>query len=68
MAKKIRFPLEMKDGIQVRNIYELKENFDIEDIVGYFLDGKLKKWLDARWYEEESEEVSKLDVSDSLSA
>lgn len=64
----VKFPLEMKDGVQVRNISELKENFDIEKVVGYFLDGKLKKWLDARWYEDESEEISKLDESDSLLA
>ena len=50
----VKFPLEMKDGVQVRNISELKENFDVEKVVGYFFDGKLKKWLDARWYEDES--------------
>ena len=41
-------------------------NFDIEKVVGYFLDGKLKKWLDARWYEDESEAISKLDEKDLL--
>ena len=25
----VKFPLEMKDGVQVRNISELKENFDV---------------------------------------
>ena len=36
----IKFPLEMKAGIQVRNINELKEHFDIERVMGYFVDGK----------------------------
>lgn len=31
----VKFPLEMKNGVQVRNISELKENFDIEKVVGY---------------------------------
>ena len=61
----VKFPLKMKDDVQVRNIAELKENFDIEKVVGYFLDGKLQKRLDDRWYEDESEEVSKLDSNDS---
>lgn len=62
----VKFPLEMKNGIQVRNISELKENFDVEKVVGYFLDGRLKKWLDARWYEEESEKISELEKNDPL--
>ena len=38
----IKFPLEMRNGVQVRNITELRENFDAEKVVGYFLEGKLK--------------------------
>ena len=64
----VKFPLEMKDGVQVRNISELRENFDVKKVVGYFLDGKLKKWLEARWYEDEAEAVSRLDANDSLLA
>ena len=60
----VKFPLEMSNGTQVRNISELKENFDVEKVVGYFLDGKLKKWLDARWYEEEAEAVENLKADD----
>lgn len=59
----IKFPLEMGEGVQVRNLSDLKENFDVERVVAYYLDGKLKKWLDARWYEEESEKVSGLDAN-----
>ena len=41
MVKKIKFPLEMKDGVKVRNLDELKEHFDLEKMVSYFLDGRL---------------------------
>ena len=61
----VKFPLEMKNGVMVRNIDELKENFDIEKVVGYFIDGKLLTWLEARYYEEETEAVSVLEKTDS---
>ena len=40
MAKRIKFPLEMGNGVQVRTIEELRENFDIEkegqvEIIGW---------------------------------
>lgn len=60
----IKFPLEMKDGVQVRNILDLKENFDVEKIVGYFLSGKLKSWLEARYYEEEADAIANLKDND----
>ena len=47
-TKKIKFALEMKDGIQVRNLEDLRDNFDLEKTVGYFLDGKLITWLNDR--------------------
>lgn len=61
----IKKPLEMKNGVQVRNITDLKENFDIEKIISYFLNGKLMTWLQDRYYEEEEEAVSKLSSNDS---
>lgn len=67
MAGKVRpFALEMKEGVHVRSITELKDNFDIEKVVGYFLDGKLKKWLDARYYEEELAAIEQLNEDDPL--
>lgn len=60
----VKFPLEVKNGVKARNITELKENFDVEKVIGYFLDEKLKNWLDARYYEEEAEAVKRLDSSD----
>lgn len=60
MAKKIRFPLKMKNGAEVRTLDELKENFDLESVLGYFTDGKLATWLADRYYDEKAEAVSAL--------
>lgn len=49
MVKKIRFPLEMKDGIKVRDLEELRENFSLERILFYLADGKLEIWLRDRY-------------------
>ena len=60
MVKKIRFPLEMEEGIKVRSIEELKKNFNLEKVVKYYLDGKLKIWLEHREYSEELEQLKQL--------
>ena len=60
MAKKIRFPLQMKDGAAVRTLEELREHFDLESVLGYFADGKLKTWLADRYYDEMAEKVADL--------
>lgn len=64
MAKKIKFPLVMRDDAEVRTMEELKEHFDIEKAVGYFLDGKLLSWLEARYYDTEADAVHALDKND----
>ena len=64
MAKKIRFPLVMKDGVEVRDIGELKENFSLEQILVYLEDGKLVKWLCDRSEEELAERVQALNQED----
>lgn len=63
MVRKIKFPLVMKNGAEVRGIEGLKENFDLESIVTYFLNGKLKIWLQQRNYINELELVIKLQDS-----
>lgn len=61
MGKRIiRFPLKMKNGEEVRTLDELKENFDLESVLGYFTDGKLVTWLSNRYYEDKAEAVSAL--------
>ena len=46
----IKFPLKMKNGAEVRNLEELKENADVQTIAEVFFDGRLKLWCDAYGY------------------
>lgn len=64
MARKVKFPLKMADGAEVRTIDELKEHFDVESVVGYFSDGRLLTWLQSRYYDEEADKVAALDKGD----
>lgn len=61
MAKKIRFPLEMKDGVEVRDIEGLRENFSLEQILFYLADGKLETWLRDRYMDDIADAVLELD-------
>jgi TPR repeat protein len=63
MAKKVKFPLMMADGAQVRTLEELREHFDLAAAVGYYTSGKLLTWLRDRYYEGEAEKVAALDIS-----
>lgn len=65
MAKIVRIPLVMKNGEKATDMKSLKDNFDIESVCGFFLDGKLEKWLTDRYYEDEAEAVSQLSKDDS---
>ena len=62
MAKRIRFPLEMENDIEVRNLEELKDNFSLARVIGYINDGKLITWLQDRYENELAEEVKKINV------
>ncbi len=59
MAKKIRFPLKM-NGTDVRTIEELRKNFDLEIVLGYFANGKLGTWLHGWYYDNEAMAVDGL--------
>lgn len=61
MAKKIKFPLEMKDGNKVRTIEEFRKYFDAEKVIVYFLNGKLLGWLEDRHYDNYYEAICKID-------
>ncbi|MBO5627893.1 MAG: sel1 repeat family protein [Aeriscardovia sp.] len=63
MAKKIRFPLQMKVA-DVRTIEELREHFDLESILGYYANGKLVMWLRNRYYDKEANDVEALSATD----
>ena len=61
---KVKIPLIMKNGEKAKDMESLREHFDVQAVVGYFLDGKLSKWLDDRYYEEEAEAVAQLEKDD----
>jgi len=66
MAKTIKFNL-MLDNKPVRNIEGLQENFSIEDMLKYFKNGLLLKWLDVRGFHTQYDQVSKIDENDDKS-
>lgn len=53
MAKKIKFPLILKDDYQVRTLDELHDYWDLEKIINYYRNGRLLIWLRDRYYENE---------------
>lgn len=65
MAKKIRFPLEMEQGIEVRSLAELKENFSLSRVLAYMSNGKLVTWLRDRYVDEIADVIEGLDINDS---
>lgn len=60
----IRFPLEMKDGVKVRELEEFQENFDLEKAIEYFANGKLQKWLESTYNDDILEEIESLSEDD----
>lgn len=60
---KVKQPL-MVNGVEVRDIRMLRENFDVEVLLGYAFDGKLAKWLRERFYDEEADEIDALNEDD----
>ena len=58
--KKIKLPLEMANGVMVRSLDELKENWDLEKVVEHFVTGKLTTWLNDRYYTDLAEKVENL--------
>ena len=64
MAKIIKFALELKDGESARTIEDLREHFDLEKIVAYFMNGRLLTWLKHRHLDEEAAALEKLSADD----
>lgn len=63
MKRKIKFPLIMNKETSVRTIEELRNNFNIEEVIEYFLSGKLEIWLRDRNYNSQLEKILKLDIN-----
>ena len=64
MAKKVRFPLEMDNEVQVRTIEEFRENFSLARVMNYLQEGKLVIWLRDRYEDDLAESVAGLDLQD----
>lgn len=62
MAKTIKFNLIL-DNCPVRNIEGLQEHFSIEDMLKYFKNGLLLRWLNVRGYEKQYAAVEAIDKS-----
>lgn len=62
MAKTIKFNLIL-DNYPVRNIEGLQEHFSIEDMLKYFENGLLLRWLSVRGYDEQYAAVEAIDKS-----
>lgn len=60
MAKTIKFNLIL-DNYPVRNIEGVQEHFSIEDMLKYFDNGLLLRWLDVRGYKKEYKAVEAID-------
>lgn len=60
MAKTIKFNLIL-DNYPVRNLEGLQEHFSIEDMLKYFDNGLLLRWLDVRGYKEQHAAVGAID-------
>lgn len=53
ISKKIKFALYLKDNKEVRTLEEFKKCFDMNEVIKYFLSGKLSRWLRSHNYPEE---------------
>lgn len=65
MAKTIKFNL-ICDGNSVRTIADLQQNFSIEDILEYYHNKLLHRWLKVRGYEDQLQKVSNITTEDTL--
>lgn len=65
MAKTIKFNL-ICDDKPIRTIEDLQENFVIEDVLEYYNNKLLHKWLEVRGYTKELEQVNLITVDEPI--
>lgn len=65
MAKTIKFNL-VCDGKPIRTIEDLQNNFSIEDVLAYYNNQLLHRWLTVRGYDKELEDVSAITCTKAL--
>lgn len=65
MTKPIKFNLNC-DGRPIRTLEDLRNNFSVEDILEYYHNGLLCRWLDVRGYTAELKKVKAITKNDDL--
>ncbi len=65
MAKTIKFNL-ICDDKPVRTIEDLQNNFSVEDVLSYYNNGLLSRWLEVRGYDKEAEAVASIKEKTSM--
>jgi hypothetical protein len=65
VAKTIKFNL-ICDGKPVRTMEDLQNNFSIEDVLAYYNNQLLHRWLKVRGYDKELDEVSAITCTKAL--
>ena len=64
MAKKIRFPLEMDNGLEIRSMEELRNDFSLGKVLEYVQNEKLVTWLRDRYENSIADAIAELDKTD----
>lgn len=64
MAVRVKFTLTMREGVEVRDLDELRQFFDPDRTLEYFRNGKLVEWLQDRYYEDEADAISSIGEHD----
>ena len=62
MAKKIKFNL-IVDGVRCRNIEDIKNNFNVLDLIEYLKNGKLLRWAQVRNLDELSIQIENININ-----
>ena len=62
MAKTIKFNLKC-DNASIRTLDDLREHFCIQDVLNYYKNGLLARWLDVQGYAEEHEKINDIKPS-----
>ena len=61
MDRKIKYALQMGDGVNVRTLEDLRQHFDFNEVTGYYVDHKLIEWLEDRYYDDVKQNIEALD-------
>ena len=65
MAKTIKFNLTC-DGKPIRTLEDLRNNFSVEDVLSYYQNGLLQRWLDVRGFTDELNAVNAISSRDEI--